>query len=141
MVIAYFTNLWCLILPLIVALILSIIWTLTHKKHHSIRASIKSWFLVGSARTKTFFKEARNLEPKSPILNQPLTAASPQTASKISKVALSDSKGEIDEVIILPKATIPPVPKWPISSPETIAKKPDTDFPAPAKEVREEPLF
>ena len=44
----------CLTLPLLIALVLSVIWTFLYPKHNSIRASIKSWYLVITARTKTF---------------------------------------------------------------------------------------
>lgn len=44
---------WCPILPIFVALIISIIWTLTYPKNNSFRASIKSWYLVSLARMKS----------------------------------------------------------------------------------------
>ncbi|MEK7186952.1 MAG: peptidoglycan-binding domain-containing protein [Patescibacteria group bacterium] len=53
-IVAYIFGRWCIILPLLVALVLSIIWTSLYPKHNSIRVSTKAWYLVITARTKTF---------------------------------------------------------------------------------------
>ena len=65
---AYIFGLWCLILPLVVALVISLGWTLTYSRHDSMRASVKSWYLVGSARAKSMLKEKEvPKEPKEPV--------------------------------------------------------------------------
>ena len=55
-VLAYIFGWLCLILPLIIALILSLIWTSFYPEHKSLRASVKSWYLVSSARGKSMLK-------------------------------------------------------------------------------------
>jgi len=55
-VIAYIYEWWCLIFPLFVALLLALLWTLTYNKHNSMRASVKSWYIVILARTKSILK-------------------------------------------------------------------------------------
>jgi hypothetical protein len=52
-VIAYILEEWCIILPLIIALIVSLIWMAIFPKHNSMRASAKSWYLVLNARSKS----------------------------------------------------------------------------------------
>ncbi len=56
-VLAYIFDWWCLILPLLITLIISLFWTSFYPEHNSIRASIKSWYLVGSARIKSMLKK------------------------------------------------------------------------------------
>ncbi|MBI2673754.1 MAG: DUF11 domain-containing protein [Candidatus Zambryskibacteria bacterium] len=71
-VVAYIIGWWCVILPLILTLILSLIWTFTYFRHNSIRASVKSWYLVGTARAKSVLKninikeDSEKKEPKEP---------------------------------------------------------------------------
>ncbi len=59
-ILAYIFDEWCLILPLIVALILSIIWIVIRPNHSSIKASFKSWYLVLMARSKSIANNAKN---------------------------------------------------------------------------------
>src|SRR3989344_4178629 len=87
---AYMMGWWCVILPLILALILSLIWTSTYSKHNSIRASIKSWYLVGSLRIKSIWKE-----------NQTIFKGKLEKRA-IAKEKISEKK-EPETVIILPK--------------------------------------
>jgi uncharacterized membrane protein len=63
---AFLLDLWCLILPLLIIWVLSLMWTSTYSKHNSIRASVKSWYLVSHARVKTFWKSEKKIisEPK-----------------------------------------------------------------------------
>src|SRR3989338_10899 len=87
---AYMMRWWCVILPLMLALILSLIWTSTYSKHNSIRASIKSWYLVGSLRIKSIWKENQTI-----------------FKGKLGKRAIEkekiSEKEEPETVIILPK--------------------------------------
>ncbi len=55
-VVAYIYEWWCLIFPLFVALLVALFWTLTYNKHNSMRASVKSWYIVILARTKSLLK-------------------------------------------------------------------------------------
>jgi hypothetical protein len=59
----YIWKHWCLILPLLIALIISLIWIATYSKHDRIKSSAKSWNLVLSARAKSMLKKDA---PKSP---------------------------------------------------------------------------
>jgi len=53
-IVSYMSGQWSLVSPLLVALVVTILWTLSSpSKHNSIRASVKSWFLVGSAWMKS----------------------------------------------------------------------------------------
>jgi hypothetical protein len=54
--IAYVTHEWCLILPLVIALVVVIIWMLLLPIHDDIRVHIKSWYIVISARAKSMWK-------------------------------------------------------------------------------------
>ena len=87
---AYMMRWWCIILPLMLALILSLIWTSTYSRHNSIRASIKSWYLVGSLRIKSIWKE-----------NQTIFKGKLEKRA-IEKEKISEKK-EPETVIILPK--------------------------------------
>lgn len=58
---AYFLG-WWFVLPLVVALIVSLIWTSIYPEHTSIRASFKSWYLVGSAWFKSTTSSGANKE-------------------------------------------------------------------------------
>ncbi len=49
---AYLLGEFCLLLPLLILTILSTLWIMLYPKHSSIKASIKSWFLVIKARLK-----------------------------------------------------------------------------------------
>jgi len=62
-VLAYLLGFWCLILPLLIALICSIIWIAVFEKHESIKASFKSWSLVIDARVRSILKR-NNLPSK-----------------------------------------------------------------------------
>lgn len=53
---AYYMQEWCLLLPLLVAFIASLIWTLSRPKHTTLETSAKSWYSAGSAKAKTFIK-------------------------------------------------------------------------------------
>ncbi len=59
-VLVYIFNEWCLILPLLVALILSAIWIALRPRHSSINASAKSWRMVLVGRSKTIVNNAKN---------------------------------------------------------------------------------
>jgi len=67
-VVAYILE-WWLILPLLTALIISLVWTSLYPEHNSIRASIKSWYLVSSAwlRSTSKVNEASKEPIKEPI--------------------------------------------------------------------------
>jgi hypothetical protein len=65
---AYIWGLWCLILPLLVVLAISIIWTLSYGKHNSMRASVKSWYLVGSARAKSMSRAKKDISKDNDFL-------------------------------------------------------------------------
>ncbi|MES2214279.1 MAG: hypothetical protein V4465_02760 [Patescibacteria group bacterium] len=55
--IAYVLGEWCIILPLIIALIISLIWMALFPKHNSVRASTKSWYIVLGARARSIFSK------------------------------------------------------------------------------------
>lgn len=55
-ILAYIFGWLCLILPLLIALIISLVWTSFYPEHNSMRASTKSWYLVGSARAKSILR-------------------------------------------------------------------------------------
>lgn len=97
-VLAYIFNWWCVILPLIVVLILSLVWTMLYPEHLSIRAFIKSWYLVGSLRLKSMMKGSAPKEVKIPE-NLPVFPTIPKEASEVT--------GTAEKVIILP----PLIPK------------------------------
>ncbi|MFZ2763879.1 MAG: peptidoglycan-binding domain-containing protein [Minisyncoccia bacterium] len=69
-IVAYLMEWWCVILPLLVALILSLIWTLTYSNHNSVRASAKSWYLVSSARLKTILRRESDKKTVDTILKE-----------------------------------------------------------------------
>jgi len=56
---AYVYEYWCLVLPFLVALLISLVWSILYPEHNSIRASVKSWYLVGAARIRS-----KNKNPK-----------------------------------------------------------------------------
>ena len=62
----YMSDWWYLILPLLIVLAVFIFWTLSPSKYNSMRASIKSWYLVGLARTKSILKKTKET-PKKPV--------------------------------------------------------------------------
>ena len=57
---------WWFILPLLIALVISLAWTSFYPEHNSVRASIKSWYLVGTTWFKSTSKPAEKIsvEPK-----------------------------------------------------------------------------
>ncbi|MDB5254273.1 MAG: secreted agglutinin [Parcubacteria group bacterium] len=55
---AYFYGEWCLLLPLLIILILSVIWMALYPKHSGIKNSTKAWYLVMTARSKSMWKKA-----------------------------------------------------------------------------------
>ena len=57
-VLAYVFGWWCLLLPLLIVLIISLVWTVLYPEHNSMRASVKSWYLVGHARAKSILKKS-----------------------------------------------------------------------------------
>ncbi len=59
-IIAFILYEWCLIFPLLVALILSIIWVSIYPKHESINTDIKSWYIVLRARGKSMWIKFKN---------------------------------------------------------------------------------
>ena len=58
-IIAFILYLWCIILPLLIALILSAIWMTLYPRHDSIKASVKSWYLVLKARGKSVWIKSK----------------------------------------------------------------------------------
>lgn len=56
-ILAYIWGLWCLILPLLIALLISLAWIIVYPIHDKIKTSVKSWYLVLSARAKTILKK------------------------------------------------------------------------------------
>jgi hypothetical protein len=48
---------WCLIIPLSIMLAASIVWISLYWRHGSIRATIKSWYIVIAARSKTLWNK------------------------------------------------------------------------------------
>lgn len=95
-VVAYILGRWCLILPLIIALILSLIWTSLYPRHNSIRASIKSWFLVVWARVRSFFKGKEKTD----------VASAPVAPSKDSAPVIILSKGPEKKEEPVPVSTV-----------------------------------
>jgi hypothetical protein len=87
--VAYIWGWFCLILPLLVALVVSLIWSISYPEHNSLRASVKSWYLVIVARAKSIMRGAKNVE---------------------------NIESKENTVIILPKASVPPTPKWPLTN-------------------------
>jgi hypothetical protein len=55
---AYIVGEYCLLIPLLIALILSLAWMFSYPKHNSMRASVKSWYLVATARTKSMIRQS-----------------------------------------------------------------------------------
>ena len=52
---AYLLELWCLLLPLLVAFLISLIWVLG--KHPAIRETAKTWYVSGTTKAKSILKE------------------------------------------------------------------------------------
>ncbi|KND48823.1 MAG: T1SS secreted agglutinin RTX [Parcubacteria bacterium C7867-005] len=48
----------CIIFPLALSFLVALMWILTSKNHDSIRVSVKSWYIVLMARSKSFFNKA-----------------------------------------------------------------------------------
>ncbi|OHA95818.1 MAG: hypothetical protein A3C70_00275 [Candidatus Zambryskibacteria bacterium RIFCSPHIGHO2_02_FULL_43_14] len=88
---AYMFGRWCLILPLLIAFIISLVWTLTYSKHNSMRASVKSWYLVGLARMKSILKETKE-SPKIPI--------TPIKEGLIKRIVKKEPAESVEEEII-----------------------------------------
>ena len=88
---------WCVILPLILALILSLIWTSTYSKHNSIRASVKSWYLVGTARTKSILKNIEGKNEQRESKEKDTFAILPKLIPKVDKSEKSDTKTTVAE--------------------------------------------
>jgi hypothetical protein len=57
MVIAFALREFCLMLPLLISTLASMVWLSFYPKHASIRGSVKSWYLVALARTKSVFRK------------------------------------------------------------------------------------
>jgi hypothetical protein len=55
---AYVLGEWCLTLPLLIALIISLLWMALYPKHDSIVASTKSKYLIITARSKSLWNKA-----------------------------------------------------------------------------------
>ena len=51
MIVAYMVNEWCLILPLLIAFILSLAWMALYKKHLGSWKTTKTWILPGKSVT------------------------------------------------------------------------------------------
>ena len=94
---AYLMGWWCVILPLILALILSLIWTSTYSKHNSIRASVKSWYLVGTARTKSILKNIEGKNEQRESKEKDTFAILPKLIPKVDKSEKSDTKTTVAE--------------------------------------------
>ncbi|MFZ2048757.1 MAG: putative Ig domain-containing protein [Minisyncoccia bacterium] len=73
-IVAFIMFEWCLIFPLVVALILSIIWVSIYPKHDSINAHIKSWYIVLRARGKSMWIKFRNKNNQLPPVVSAFTA-------------------------------------------------------------------
>ncbi len=56
-ILAYIWGLWCLILPLLIALLISLAWMFIYPVHDKIKTSVKSWYIVLSARIKSILKK------------------------------------------------------------------------------------
>jgi len=56
---AYLIGKYCIILPLIIALLIGLIWTLSYKKHKPVRVSVKSWYLVFAGRARTIWNNTK----------------------------------------------------------------------------------
>ncbi|MEX2013648.1 MAG: hypothetical protein WD897_01915, partial [Parcubacteria group bacterium] len=69
-IVAYALGYWCLILPLIIALIIGLVWMSLHPEHEAMKASVKSWYLVGFARGKSIIK-GREKVPNNVIIIGP----------------------------------------------------------------------
>ena len=124
MLVAYLANWWCLILPLLIALIASAIWMLTYPKHSALRASAKSWYLVGNARAKSMWREASETTQK-PIFIPPTYPAAP--SPNVGSSVVAD-----DSVIILPSHS---VPKWPMNEPTPTSRTEVKDSHVPLSEI------
>ncbi|MDP3875101.1 MAG: peptidoglycan-binding domain-containing protein [bacterium] len=69
-ILAYIFGWWCLVLPLIIALTICLVWMLLYPEHNSMKASAKSWYLVGSLRVKSILKKEKEA-PKEVIIIRP----------------------------------------------------------------------
>ncbi|MDB5194341.1 MAG: secreted agglutinin [Parcubacteria group bacterium] len=56
-IIAYILNEWCLILPLLIALVLSLAWMALYPKHNHIKDGARAWYLAMVTRAKSPFKK------------------------------------------------------------------------------------
>jgi hypothetical protein len=52
-IIAYLLNEWCLLLPLVIALVLSLVWMILFPKHATLKGTAKSWKLTSATKVKT----------------------------------------------------------------------------------------
>ncbi len=82
---------WWFVLPLFILLALSLTWTSLYPEHNSIRASVKSWYLVVLARAKSIGK---NITKPTEITKEPVKEI--LTAKKDA-----DTKPPIDKVIVM----------------------------------------
>ncbi|MDO8569206.1 MAG: DUF5011 domain-containing protein [bacterium] len=99
LVVAYIMGWWCLVLPLLIALVIALAWTLSYSKHNSMRASVKSWYLVSAARAKSIFK---NIEGKPARPDARLNDKVGQDSGHSGGEEKKEFK-EKETVIILPK--------------------------------------
>jgi hypothetical protein len=60
MIVAYTVGEWCLMLPLLVALILSLVWMALYPKHNTISSDAKVWYASTTTRAKEVFTKKNN---------------------------------------------------------------------------------
>jgi len=98
---------------ILVLIVLYIIGMIFNTKYNSMRASVKSWYLVITARVKSAMKEPKNT---SPIHKDPLPT-----------------------IILPPRAPMPTVPKWPLTNTSTEPKIHIISSKKPAKDSQTPP--
>ena len=81
-IVASFVFGWWFILPLFILLVLSLFWTTLYPEHNSIRASVKSWYLVVAARLKSASKAV--VEPAKEPVRETMVVPKKEAVEKAS---------------------------------------------------------
>ena len=82
---------WCLVLPLILAIVVSLIWTSLYPEHKSMKTSVKSWYLVGSAKTKSILKKTKETQ-KEPVKESVDKELAKKEISQNKEVIITEQK-------------------------------------------------
>lgn len=64
MIVAYMVGEWCLMLPLLIALILSLVWMALYPKHNTLSSDAKVWYATTTSRAKDAFSRKNPSTPE-----------------------------------------------------------------------------